>query len=523
MRPDLDEPDGGRMVGERKGVYAQDLREVELDAQQQTGLGDMDVEDFRAAAHAAVDIMADYLDGVADRPVMPQIEPGSLRPLFPATPPEAPEPIETILDDYRRLFEPNVTHWQHPRFLAYFSSSASGPGIIGEMLTAALNANPMLWRTSPAGTELEQVVVDWLRQALGLPPEFDGLLTDTASTSSLLALAAARQAAGVDAAAMGLPARADVPRLRVYASAEAHSSIEKACMTLGLGRAGLSKIPTNDRFELRIDALEEALALDRRAVVRPIALVGTIGTTSTTSSDPVAEMARIARREGIWLHVDAAYAGAAALIPERRAPFAGWEEADSIVTNPHKWFFTPVDASLLLTRRMPTLRDAFSLVPEYLRTLDREGPIRDYNEYTPTLGRRLRALKLWMHLRYFGLEGLRRRIDRHLAMAQRFAGWVEADPEFELLAPVPFSTVCFRYVPAALAAGAGDPATADRLDQLNTRLMDAINRTGKVFLSHTKLRGRFAIRVAINNLRTEDADLDLVWDVVRREARALRA
>ena len=494
---------------------------AELDDQQRSGLGDMDVADFRAAAHAAVDIMADYLSGVGDRDVMPQIEPGSLLPLFPALAPEQPEPIETILEDYRRLFEPNVTHWQHPRFLAYFSSSASGPGIIGEMLTAVLNSNSMLWRTSPAGTELEMVVVDWLRQGLGLPPEFDGLLTDTASTSSLLALAAARQAAGLDAASKGLPGRADVPQLRVYASTEAHSSIEKACMTLGLGRAGLSKIPTNERFEMRIDALEEAIALDRKAGIRPVALVGTVGTTSTTSSDPIAELVRIARREGMWLHVDAAYAGAVALIPDRRGPFAGWEEADSIVTNPHKWFFTPVDASLLLTRRMAVLRDAFSLVPEYLRTLDRDGPIRDYNEYTPTLGRRLRALKVWMNLRYFGLEGMRRRIERHLAMAQRFAGWVDADPEFERLAPTPFSTVCFRYVPAALAADRGDPSAEDRMDALNVRLMESINRTGRVFLSHTRLNGRFAIRVAINNLRTEEADLDLVWQILRGEAAAL--
>ncbi len=511
------------MVAGRTGG-TKPLDEVaELDAQQRSGMGDMDVEDFRAAAHAAVDVMADYLRGVGDRPVMPQIEPGSLRPLFPPQAPEQPEPIGTILDDYRRLFEPNLTHWQHPRFLAYFSSSASGPGIIGEMLTAVLNSNPMLWRTSPAGTELEMVVVDWLRQGLDLPAEFDGLLTDTASTSSLLALAAARQAAGIDAAAKGLPGRVDVPQLRVYASEEAHSSIEKACMTLGVGRAGVAKIPTNERFEMRIDALEEAIARDRKAGVRPIALVGTIGTTSTTSCDPIVDMARIARREGLWLHVDAAYAGAVALIPGRRGPFAGWEEADSIVTNPHKWFFTPVDASLLLTRRMPVLRDAFSLVPEYLRTLDRDGPIRDYNEYTPTLGRRLRALKLWMNLRYFGLEGLRRRIEGHLAMAERFAGWVDADPEFERLAPTPFSTVCFRYVPEALAAGRDDPAAADLLDRLNTRLMESINRSGEAFLSHTRLNGRFAIRVAINNLRTEDADLDLVWQIVRREAAALES
>ena len=496
---------------------------ADLDAAQLTGLNDMDPASFREAAHAAVDIMADYLEGVRDRSVMPPVEPGSLRPLFPEVPPESPESMATILADYRRLFEPNVTHWQHPRFLAYFGSSASGPGIVGEMLTSVLNSNPMLWRTSPVGTELEQVVIDWIRQALGLPVDFDGLITDTASTSSMLALAAARQAAGLDAAAKGLPAREDVPQLMVYASAEAHSSIEKACMTLGLGRAGLRKIPTNERFELRIDALEAAIAADKAAGIRPIALVGTIGTTSTTSRDPIAEMAKIARREGIWLHVDAAYAGIVAIIPELRGSFEGWELADSIVTNAHKWWFAPVDASILLTRRMPVLRDTFSLVPEYLRTLDREGPIRDFNEYTPTLGRRLRALKLWMHLRYFGLEGLRRRVMHHLEMAARLAAWIDADPDFERMAPVPFSTVCFRYRPAALAGREGEPAVAETLDDLNVRLMDAINRTGKAFLSHTRLHGRMTIRIAISNLRTEDSDLELVWSIVRREAAALEA
>jgi aromatic-L-amino-acid decarboxylase len=495
----------------------------ELDPQQISGLNDMDPASFRASAHAAVDIMADYLEGVGDRAVFPAVEPGSLRPLFAAAPPEAPESMATILDDYRHLFEPNVTHWQHPRFLAYFASSASGPGIIGEMLTAVLNSNPMLWRTSPAGTELEQVVVDWIRQALGLPAEFDGLITDTASTSSMLAIAAARQAAGIDAAAKGLPGRADVPQLRVYASEEAHSSIAKACMTLGLGRAGLTKIPTNDRFEMRIDALEEAIAADRAAGFRPIAIVGTIGTTSTTSSDAIPELVKIARDEGLWLHVDAAYAGVVATIPELRDRFAGWEEADSIVTNPHKWWFVPVDASILLTRRMPVLRDAFSLVPEYLRTLDREGPIRDYNEYTPTLGRRLRALKIWMHIRYFGLEGLRRRVAHHLELAERLAAWVDADPDFERMAPTPFSTLCLRYRPADLVATADEPAVAEKIDDLNLQLMEAINGTGRAFLSHTRLRGRFAIRVAISNLRTVDSDLEEVWAILRREAAALQA
>jgi aromatic-L-amino-acid decarboxylase len=303
----------------------------------------------------------------------------------------------------------------------------------------------------------------------------------------------------------------------VYASTEAHSSIDKACMTLGLGRDGLVKVAANDDFEMRVGALEAAIAADRAAGRRPIAVVATVGTTSSTSVDPVNAIADVAEREGLWLHVDTAYAGATAILADRRAPFAGWERADSVVVNPHKWLFTPLDASLLLTRRMSALRDAFSLVPEYLRTLDRETPVRDYNEYTPQLGRRFRALKLWIQLRWFGLEGLRRRIERHIALAQEFSGWVDAEPGWERLAPVPFSTVCFRYKPARLADD--DPA----IDELNAALMDAVNRTGEVFLSHTRLAGRFAIRVAIGNLRTEPRHVERAWELLRREAAAADA
>jgi aromatic-L-amino-acid decarboxylase len=471
----------------------------------------MEPETFRAAAHAVVDLMADYLEDVERFPVLPPIEPGSLAPQFPSSAPEDGEPIEAILADYRRLIEPNATHWQHPGFLAYFGTTASGPGILGEMLTAALGQNPMLWRTSPIGTELEQVVVDWLRQGFGLPEGWDGLLTDTASTSSLIALAAARQAAGLEAASEGLPGRADVPTLRVYASEEAHSSIEKACMTLGLGRS--VRIPTDDAYAMRLDLLSAAIERDRAAGRRPIAIVATVGTTSSTAIDPVASVADIAEQEGVWLHVDSAYAGAVALIPERRAPFVGWERADSIVINPHKWLFTPLDASLLLTRRMPVLREAFSLVPEYLRTLDRETPVRDYNEYTPQLGRRFRALKLWMQLRWFGLEGLRQRIDRHLEMAQSVATWLDADPAWERLAPVPFSTVCLRWV--------GDGTLDDAvLDERNAAIMDRVNRTGEVFLSHTRLGGRFTIRLAIGNLRTEERHVARAWELLREAADA---
>jgi aromatic-L-amino-acid decarboxylase len=381
----------------------------------------------------------------------------------------------------------------------------------------------MLWRTSPIGTELETVVVDWLREALGLPGTFGGLLTDTASTSTLIALAAAREAAGLDASAKGLAARPELGDPRVYASAEAHSSIEKACMTLGLGRAAVVKIPVNDRYEMDASALAAAITADRTAGRRPIAIVATIGTTSSTSVDPVAAVADIAGREDLWLHVDSAYAGVVALLPDHRAPFAGWERADSIVVNPHKWLFTPLDASLLMSRRMDQLRAAFSLVPEYLRTLDRVSPVLDYNEYQPQLGRRMRALKLWMQLRWFGLEGLRRRIAFHLELAARFAGWVDADPDWERLAPVPYSTVCFRYRPAALAAREDEPDVRARLDDLNTRLMDAVNRGGEVFLSHTRLSDRFTIRIAIGNLRTEARHVERAWELLRREAARLDA
>jgi aromatic-L-amino-acid/L-tryptophan decarboxylase len=481
---------------------------------------DMTPDAFRAAGHGVVDLIADYLERVDSYPVLPPIEPGTLGPLFPPAAPDRGEGIDTILEDYLRLVEPNATHWQHPGFLAYFATTASGPGILGEMLTAALGQNPMLWRTSPIGTELEGVVVSWLRQALGLPDVFDGLITDTASTSSLIALAAAREAAGVGAAREGLDGR-DLPDLRVYASTEAHSSIEKACMTLGLGSASLVRIPADDEYRMRTDALRQAIAADRAAGRRPVAVVATLGTTSSTSVDPIGEIAGVAAEEGLWLHVDAAYAGAAAIVPELRAPFMGWERADSIVVNPHKWLFVPLDASLLLTRRMDDLRAAFSLVPEYLRTLDRSEPVRDYNEYTPQLGRRFRALKLWIHLRWFGLGGLRATIREHIDLARRLETAIADDDDWELLAPTPFSTVCFRYRPHELAGREDEPNVAAELDRLNERLLAAVNATGEVFLSHTRLRDRFTIRVAIGNLRTRRRHVDRAWELLRLEAATL--
>jgi aromatic-L-amino-acid/L-tryptophan decarboxylase len=509
------------------------MRADGLDPAQLDGLGDLDAASYRRALHEVADVIADYAESLPDRSVLPPVEPGSIAPLFPAEPPEDPQPLDAILDDYRRLVEPNATAWNHPGFMAYFPTSSSGAGVLGELLMASLAQNTFLWRTSPIGTELETVVVSWLRQALGLPDGFDGVVNDTASIGSLMAIAAAREAAGLDASQRGLPARPEVGEPRVYASAEAHSSIDKACMILGLGRDALVHIPTDDELRLRPDALETAITEDLAAGRRPIAIVATLGTTASTSADPIARIAEIAERHGVWLHVDAAYAGVVALLPELRGTFAGWERADSIVVNPHKWLFTPFDASLFLGRRMDQVRAAFSVVPEYLRTLDRVTPTRDMGEYTPQLGRRFRALKLWIVLRWFGLSGLRRRIAHHLDQAQRLASWVDDDPDFERLAPVPFSVVSLRWRPAELlteaelatgaesADAAASPEIATFLDAQNQALMDAVNRTGKVLLSHARLHGRFAIRVAFGNLSTTDREVELVWDLLRDKAASL--
>ena len=490
-----------------------------LDLAQSSGHGDMDPETFRRSAHAVADLMADYLAHVERFPVLPDVEPGELRARFPADPPEQPEPLGDVLADYRALVEPNITHWQHPAFFAYFASSGSAPGILGEMLMATLVGNAMLWRTSPVATELEEVTIGWLRQGLGLPDAFDGFFTDTASTSSLIALAGARQAvAGTDASADGL---AGHPALRIYASTEAHSSIEKAAMTLGIGRAGTRRIAVDGAYRMDPAALEAAIREDRAAGHVPCAVVATIGTTGPTSIDPTPAIADVAEREGLWLHVDAAYAGATALLPERREPFAGWDRADSIVVNPHKWLFTPLDASLFLTRRPEVVRAAFSLVPEYLRTLDRERAVHDFNEYTPQLGRRFRALKMWMLLRYFGLEGMRTRLREHLELARQFTSWVDADPDAERLAPVPFSTVCFRWRPRRFAGREDEPEVRAALDRLNTALLEAVNREGLVFLSHTRLLDRMTLRLAIGSVRTEKRHVALAWERIRAHAARL--
>jgi aromatic-L-amino-acid decarboxylase len=466
--------------------------------------GDLPPEAFRSAMHRVADLVADYLEGVGDRPVLPAVAPGEVRRVLPAAPPEQPEPVDTILDDYLRLIEPNLTHWNHPGFFAYFAITGSGPGILGETLAAALNVNAMLWRTSPAATELEERVCEWLARMMELPAEMRGHINDTASSSSLVALAAARhRLPGLDVRVKGLAGRAAAPALTVYLSDQAHSSIDKAAIVLGVGQENVRRVASDGDFRMSVPALAEAVARDRAEGRLPMAVVATAGTTSTTSVDPIPEIAALCAREGIWLHVDAAYAGPAAICPELRERLPGLGLADSLVVNPHKWLFTPVDCSVLFVRDPGLLKEAFSLVPEYLRTDEAEAT--NLMDYGFQLGRRFRALKLWMVIRAFGVEGLRARIREHCALARELADRIEADPRFELAAPVPFSTVCFR------ARVSGSPAEQDRL---NERLLARINAAGPVFLSHTVLRGRYTLRVAIGNLRTERGHVIALWDLV---------
>jgi len=483
-----------------------------LDDAQLQASGDMPAAELRAALHEVADMVADYLENVETYAVLPGIQPGELRGQLDGPPPEAPEPLADILRDVRSEVIPNVTHWQHPGYFAYFPASASAIGVLGELVSVGLNANAFLWRTSPVGAELEGITVDWLRAGLGLPSSFDGVFNDTASISSLAALAAARQHATGNASQAGLKAS---PPLRLYTSSEAHSSIERAAMILGIGRDGVRKIEVDAVRAMDPAALRRAVADDRAAGWRPGGVVATIGTTSTTAVDPVADIADICAAEGIWLHIDAAYAGPTALIPAMRHHFAGWERADSIVVNPHKWMFTPFDCSLLLTPRMDTLRDALSLVPEYLRTTDGRGAGRDYNEYIPQLGRKARGIKMWMQLRYFGLSGLRARIQAHLDLAADLAATIDAEPDAELMAPVPFGLVCFRWRPARYQGREDEPEVTAALDALNERLMNRLNEGGEVFLSHTRIEGRFTLRIAIGNIRTERRHVERAWDLVR--------
>ena len=440
--------------------------------------------DFRAAAHNAVDWIADYLDGTDAYPVLSRLQPGDVERRFAQTPSTGGKPYDELLQEFEEKILPGITHWNHPSFFAYFSITGSQAGILGELLSAAINANGMLWKTSPALTELETVALRWLRGALGLPSNLFGIINDTASINVFLALAAAREALGLDIRREGIGGR-DLPPLRIYCSEHAHSSVEKAALALGFGQKGVIKIAADEQFRMRAGALDEAIARDRAAGALPCAVVATAGTTSTAAVDPLRAIGEIAQRERCWFHVDAAYAGSAAIVPEYRWLWDGVEYADSIVTNPHKWLFTPVDCSVLYTRRPEVLRETFSLVPEYLRTTD--SAEINYMDYGLQLGRRFRALKLWLVLEHYGLDRLREVIRGHVQMAERLAAELRKRDGVEVLTQS-FSVVVFRLE-------AGDEATM--------ALLEEYNASGKLFVSHTKLCDRYCIRVAIGNGATE--------------------
>jgi aromatic-L-amino-acid/L-tryptophan decarboxylase len=433
---------------------------------------------FRDDGAAALDWVASYLERAREqRPVLSQLSPGEIRAALPPSPPDAPEPFANVLRDLDTVIAPGLTHWQSPRFFAYFATTSSEPAILAELLAAGLNQVGILWRTSPALQELEEVTLDWLAQLLGLPEGLHGHIEDTASTSTLVALAAARHARPGHRA--------------VLCSEHAHSSVDKAAKLLELE---LRKVPVDAAFRLRPDLLD----LDDACAV-----VATIGTTSSTSIDPVPEIAERCEQAGVWLHVDAAYAGAAAVCPELRDRFAGWERADSVVVNPHKWLGVPTDCSTLWTSRPEVFRDTFSLVPEYLRVAEE---VASLSEYSQPLGRRFRALKLWAVLRCYGRAGLQERIREHVRLAGLFEGWVREEPGWEVVAPRPFSVVCFRR---------------EGEDELNERLLERVNGSGEVFISHTRLAGRYVLRLAIGSFRTTEEDVRVAWDVLRREATAL--
>jgi aromatic-L-amino-acid decarboxylase len=478
-------------------------------------LGDMPPEEFRAALHRVADWAADYRENIEGLNISPDITPGEVSARLPQAPPDDAVPLEDIFRDFQEIIMPGLVHWGHPAFLGYFASTTTAPGILGEMLMASLNVSAMTWRTSPAATELETLVLGWLRQMLCLSTDFTGVVYDTASVAILHALAAARESLGIDVRARGLCGRPEVPALRVYASDQAHSSIEKAAITLGLGERNVRRVSSDATYRMNVPALKRAIEDDLSDRLLPMAVVATIGTTSATSVDPVDEIGALCREYGLWLHVDAAYGGAMALLPEARPLMNGMEAADSIVVNPHKWLFVPLDFSALYVKRPELLRATFSLVPEYLRG-DAEQAERNYMDYGIQLGRRFRALKAWMVIRSFGQTGLAARIREHIRLARLFASWLDHDPQFEVLAPVIMAVVCFRIAPPVKAGE--QEANDEELNDLNRRLVEAVNRTGEAYLTHTILKGRVAMRLAVGNVLTAERHLARVFDLIRREA-----
>jgi aromatic-L-amino-acid decarboxylase len=483
-------------------------------------VGDTPPEEFRRQLHVLADWIADYRETIGSIRVAPNDPPGAIQAKLPAEPPENGEAFERIMADVDRLIVPGMLHWSHPMFLGYFGWTTTGPGILGEILSAPLNVNAMTWRTCPAATELETVVIDWIRQWVGLPNEFDGVVYDTASVGIMHALAVAREEAAPSVRALGLAGRSDLPRFRIYASDQAHNAVEKAAIALGLGAENVVRISSDAKFQMELPILRQTIERDRQSQFKPIAVIATAGTTSTAAVDPIPGLARFCREEKIWLHVDAAYGGGFAILPEYKWIAEGWAEADSIIVNPHKSLFVPLDFSVLYVRDLERLQRVFTLAPPDVLRADTVDAVKNYMNYGVQLGRRFRALKAWIIFRSFGREGIAARLRESTRLAKLLADWIKADKNFELAAAVNMGVVCFRFVGDGDGAGPGSsiPATTEQIDKLNSAIVERINASGRAYLTQTKLHGRTAMRIGFGNVLTTEEHLARAWEIIRMVA-----
>jgi aromatic-L-amino-acid/L-tryptophan decarboxylase len=480
--------------------------------QDRNPLGDTPPEIFRKQLHELADWVADFRENISDIRVAPNDKPGAIRAELPSQPPENAEAFQKILGDIDRLIIPGMVHWSHPMFLGYFGWTQTGPGILGEIATVPLNVNAMTWRTSPAATELETLVIDWLRQWMGLPEKFGGVVYDTASVGIMHALAVAREEAAPSTRKLGLTAR-NLPRFRIYTSDQAHSSVEKAAIALGLGEENVQRVPSDADFRMDVAALRATIARDLASgsgQIRPLAAIATVGTTSTASVDLVPEIANICREHEMWLHVDGAYGGGFALLPEYKWITKGWSDADSIVINPHKTLFVPLDFSVLYVRDLERLRRVFTLVPEYLRgdTIEAE---KNYMDYGIQLGRRFRALKAWVIWRSLGRAGMADRLREQMRLTDLLVDLIKADKRFEVAAPVVMPVVCFRYV----------AADESKIDRANSAIVEQINASGRAYLTQTKLRGRTVMRIGFGNVLTTEGHLRDAWELIQKTAESM--